>query len=106
MALIAQRTDASASVSFMDLSVEAEAFGATIRVSDDEVPTVTGMLVHDEDEAAAPFGPPGGGRAHRAVCGIDPQSLRPDYRPAGTGGYDRPVLFGGPAAGRERNHDG
>lgn len=53
MALIAQHTDASASVSLMDLSVEAEAFGATIRVSDDEVPTVTGMLVHDEDEAAA-----------------------------------------------------
>lgn len=53
MALIAQHTDASASVSLMDLSVEAEAFGATTRVSDDEVPTVTGMLVHDEDEAAA-----------------------------------------------------
>lgn len=53
MALIARHTDASASVSLMDLSVEAEAFGATIRVSDDEVPTVTGMLVHDEDEAAA-----------------------------------------------------
>ena len=53
MALIAQHTDASASVSLMDLSVEAEAFGATIRVSDDEVPTVTGMLVHDEDEVAA-----------------------------------------------------
>lgn len=53
MALIAQHTDASASVSLMDLSVEAEAFGATIRVSDDEVPTVTGMLIHDEDEAAA-----------------------------------------------------
>ena len=53
MALIAQHTDASASVSLMDLSVEAEAFGATTRGSDDEVPTVTGMLVHDEDEAAA-----------------------------------------------------
>lgn len=53
MALIARHTDASASVSLMDLSVEAEAFGATIRVSDDEVPTVTGMLVHDEDEVAA-----------------------------------------------------
>ena len=53
MALIAQHTDASASVSLMDLSVEAEAFGATIRVSDDEVPTVTGMLVHDVDEVAA-----------------------------------------------------
>lgn len=53
MALIAQHTDASASVSLMDLSVEAEAFGATTRVSDDEVPTVTGMLVHDEDEAAS-----------------------------------------------------
>ena len=47
MARVAQRTDASASVSFMDLSVEAECFGSTIRVSDDEVPTVIGSIVSD-----------------------------------------------------------
>lgn len=51
MKRIAERTDAAASVSLMDLSVEAECFGASIHVSDDEVPTVVGTLVSDEDEA-------------------------------------------------------
>ena len=53
MKAVADATDASAAVSFMDLSVEAEAFGANICVSDDEVPTVKGRLVSDEDEAEA-----------------------------------------------------
>ena len=53
MKKIADAVDAGAAVSLMDLSVEAECFGATIRVSDDEVPTVIGRLVNDEDEAAA-----------------------------------------------------
>lgn len=60
MAKVAARTDAAAAVSLMDLSVEAEAFGATIRVSDNEVPTVTGRLVHDEEEAEALAVPPVG----------------------------------------------
>ena len=42
MKRVADRVDSAASVSMMDLSVEAEAFGAEIRVSDDEVPTVIG----------------------------------------------------------------
>ena len=33
--------------------VEAECFGAQIRIFDDEVPTVVGRLIHDEDEANA-----------------------------------------------------
>ena len=53
MKLIADRVPTAASVSLMDLSVEAEAFGSTIRFSDDEVPTVIGALVTDEDEAEA-----------------------------------------------------
>lgn len=51
MELVAQRVDSAAAVSLMDLSVEAEAFGAPIRVSDDEVPTVTGAVAEDEDGA-------------------------------------------------------
>ena len=51
MLLIAQHTRAAASVSLMDLSVEAECFGCPIRVSDDEVPTVTGSIISSEDEA-------------------------------------------------------
>lgn len=53
MALVAQRVDSAASVSLMDLSVEAECFGAQIRVSDEEVPTVVGQVVSTEDEAEA-----------------------------------------------------
>ena len=53
MKAVAQRTDAAAAVSFMDLSVEAECFGAKICVSDDEVPTVKGRLINDMDEAEA-----------------------------------------------------
>ena len=53
MKLVAERTDSSAAVSLMDLSVEAECFGAEIRVSDEEVPTVIGKLINDEDEANA-----------------------------------------------------
>lgn len=53
MQLIIKETDSLAAVSLMDLSVEAEAFGAQVRFSDDEVPAVTGQLISDEDEAAA-----------------------------------------------------
>lgn len=51
MKLVADRTDSLASVSMMDLSVEAEAFGAQVIFSDDEVPTVTGALVTTVEEA-------------------------------------------------------
>lgn len=53
MKIIADRVPSGASFSMMDLSLEAEAFGSTIRVSDDEVPTVIGAIVTDEDEADA-----------------------------------------------------
>lgn len=53
MKLIADRTNAAASVSMMDLSIEAEAFGSTIRVSDDEVPTVIGHIVENQEQADA-----------------------------------------------------
>lgn len=51
MKAVADRTDSLASVSFMDLSLEAEAFGAQIKYVEGEVPTVVGTLI--EDEAAA-----------------------------------------------------
>lgn len=37
----------------MDLSLEAECFGSTIHISDDEVPTVTGSIVSSEEDADA-----------------------------------------------------
>ena len=50
---VAQRTNTAAAVCMMDLSVEAEAFGCTLACSKDEVPTVTDILISDEDEARA-----------------------------------------------------
>ncbi|MBQ7045890.1 MAG: uroporphyrinogen decarboxylase family protein [Clostridia bacterium] len=51
MKLIAERCNTLASVSMMDLSVEAEAFGANIHFSDDEVPTVVGALITTPEQA-------------------------------------------------------
>ncbi len=48
---VAERVDSAAAVTMMDLSVEAEAFGCEIHAAEDEIPTVTGALVTDEDEA-------------------------------------------------------
>ena len=53
MKIVADSFPTLASVSLMDLSVEAEAFGSVIRVSDDEVPTVIGAIASDEEEAKA-----------------------------------------------------
>lgn len=49
--LINQRCHPLAIMGFMDLSVEAEAFGANIRFSEDEVPTVVGSIVRSEEDA-------------------------------------------------------
>lgn len=53
MRRVAERVPSGASVSMMDLSLEAEAFGSVIRISDDEVPTVIGSIVTDDEEAEA-----------------------------------------------------
>lgn len=49
--LINQRCHPLAIMGFMDLSVEAEAFGAKIRFSEDEVPTVVGSIVKSMEDA-------------------------------------------------------
>jgi uroporphyrinogen decarboxylase len=86
MKLVADRTNAAASVSFMDLSVEAECFGAEICVSDDEVPTVKGRLINDMDEAEALQVPPvGSGRTQIYIDAI---------QKAAQAITDRPVLAG------------
>lgn len=53
MKMVADRVDSGASVSMMDLSVEAEAFGSEIRVTDDEVPTVIGKIISSLEDAQA-----------------------------------------------------
>ena len=57
MKAVANRWNALASVSLMDLSVEAEAFGSPVRFFEDEVPAVTAAIVTDEkslEELAIP----------------------------------------------------
>ena len=53
MKIIADCTDSAASLSMMDLSLEAECFGSTIHFSDDEVPTVVGAIIEEEEDADA-----------------------------------------------------
>lgn len=71
MAWIAHNTPVDVVLGPMDLSVEAEAFGATVRFGEDEVPAVTGQLVDDEDavaELAVP--PPDAGRCSMTVSAV------------------------------------
>ena len=53
MEVVAHSTDTIAAVSLMDLSLEAEAFGADIVFAENEVPAIVGQLVSDEEEAEA-----------------------------------------------------
>ncbi len=86
MKAVADRTPSAASVSFMDLSLEAECFGANIVVSDEEVPTVKGRIVNDMDEAEALAVPAvGSGRTQIYLDAIKNASAEIT---------DRPVLAG------------
>lgn len=51
MKAVADRYDALASVTPMDLSVEAEAFGSPVIFSEDEVPTVVKRIIEDLEDA-------------------------------------------------------
>lgn len=84
--LVAKRTDAAASVSLMDLSVEAECFGSEIRFSDEEVPTVVGSIVTTEEEARALEVPAvGAGRTGLCVEAIRKATERITDRPVFAG---------------------
>lgn len=86
MKAIADKFDTGAAFSLMDLSVEAEAFGSPVTYFEDEVPTVTAALIHDEDEADALVVPKvGAGRTGECVKGI---------KEAAELITDRPVLAG------------
>ena len=86
MQAIAGRFPAGIAFSLMDLSVEAEAFGSHIQYSPDEVPTVRGALVRNEEEAEALKIPEvGAGRTGECIKGIRLASERIT---------DRPVLAG------------
>lgn len=86
MEAIAKKFNTGAAFSLMDLSVEAEAFGSPVHYCEDEVPTVTDALIHDEEEAEALQVPEvGAGRTGECVKGI---------REVSELITDRPVLAG------------
>jgi uroporphyrinogen decarboxylase len=86
MKILADRNDSLAAVSMMDLSVEAEAFGSEIKVSDHEVPVVTGNLVKSFEDAEALVIPEIG--AGRTQIYLDAMKRAVDLI------TDRPVLAG------------
>ncbi|NDV79720.1 uroporphyrinogen decarboxylase family protein [Dysgonomonas sp. 511] len=50
---LSDKYDIAACTAIMDLTVEAEAFGATAHLTDDEVPSITGRLVSDMESVEA-----------------------------------------------------
>lgn len=87
MKIVADATpEAAASVSMMDLSLEAEAFGSTVHFSDDEVPTVTGSIVNTEEDAEALRIPEiGAGRTQIYIDAIEKAVQLVDDRPVFAG---------------------
>ena len=83
---VAHSTDTVAAISLMDLSVEAEAFGAAVKFEPNEVPAIVGQLIADEDAADALTVPTlDKGRASVCINGI---------RLAAERITDKPVLAG------------
>ena len=86
MKIVADKCDTMASVSYMDLSVEAECFGAQIMFSEDEVPCVIGKVINTPEDAEALSVPKvGAGRSGTYVEAI---------KKAKTLITDRPVFAG------------
>ena len=86
MKRIADRVDAAAAVSLMDLSVEAECFGSQIVFREDEVPTVKGRVVSEpEDVEALEIPQVGAGRTGICVEAIRKAKERITDRPVFAG---------------------
>jgi uroporphyrinogen decarboxylase len=94
-----QRYHTPVVLSAMDLSVEAEAFGARIVMSDHEIPTVVGRCVTSLDEARALAPPkPGAGRTSVYLETVRRLKQLPD-QPLVLGGCIGPFSLAGRLAG-------
>jgi uroporphyrinogen decarboxylase len=70
--IVAENLDSMAAVGFMDLSVEAEAFGCAVTYFEGEVPTVKGILVTDRaDGEKLSVAKVGQGRTGEFIKGIE-----------------------------------
>ena len=86
MKAVADRCPSSASVSIMDLSVEAECFGASVTFAENAVPAITGTLIKSSDDAEKlPVPRVGSGRSQIFIDAI---------KEAKTLITDRPVFAG------------
>ena len=69
---VSARSGSAAALGMMDLSIEADAFGATINISDNEVPTVTGRVIASPEDADALKVPAiDGARAEKYIKAIE-----------------------------------
>jgi uroporphyrinogen decarboxylase len=72
----------AAAVTMMDLSIEAEAFGAPVRIVDNDIPTVCGHIVSNDAEADALSIPAvGAARSAAAIRAVELASSRINDRP-------------------------
>lgn len=86
MKMIADHYDMLASTAYMDLSVEAEAFGAFTVYGVDDIPTIIGKLISDEEEADALEIPPvGAGRTGTNIDAIRKSLMLINDRPVFAG---------------------
>ena len=80
--LMAEKYNMAIAMGYMDLSTEAEAFGANCIYHEDEVPTISGALVTSEEEADALEIPEvGAGRTASYLLGIEMAIRLIDDRP-------------------------
>ena len=83
---VARRCPTGASVSMMDLSVEAEAFGAEVEILEDEIPRLLGPIVHSMEDAQALQTPAiGAGRTGDYIEAIHKVAEALDDRPVFAG---------------------
>ena len=80
--LIADRYDMPFATTYMDLSVEAEAFGAKCTFHTDDIPTITGQLVSTQEEADALAVPEvGAGRTGKVIRALTKAMILVNDRP-------------------------
>jgi uroporphyrinogen decarboxylase len=80
--LIADRYDMPFATTYMDLSVEAEAFGANCTYHTDDIPTITGQLVSNQEEADALVIPEvGAGRTGKNIRALTKAMILVNDRP-------------------------
>ena len=91
-----QRYHSPFALTAMDLSVEAETFGAMVKFSDDEIPTIEGRLVSTAEEIAALRIPPvNAGRGHIQLEVVKKLSAMPERPQFIIGGIIGPYTLAG-----------